>query len=190
MNIILCGPPFTGKTTLGQQAAQKLGWNFNDTDRLLEKFYADEKKSKLTCREIHRKEGEERFRDYESQAVASLQGCEKHVIALGGGSLNHAHNVKILKKLGTLLYIKTSLEILQKRLLSGPLPSYLENEIDPLMAYRELVEARSFIYEKHADKIIETDTLSQAQIISIICEGYYANKIVPHRDHRGPGARS
>ena len=168
MNIILCGPPYTGKSTLGLQVAQKLGWHFKDTDRLIEQYYAEDKNVKLTCREIHRKEGEEMFRHYENQVVASLLGSEKCVIALGGGCLNQVDNLQIVKKLGLLLYIKTSFDTLQKRLLSGPLPSYLESEKDPLKAYQKLVKTRSLMYEEHADEIIETDHLSPSQIIESI----------------------
>jgi shikimate kinase len=152
-SIILCGPPYTGKTTLGQQAAAKLRWTFIDTDRLLEKYYGVE----ITCREIYRMEGEEQFRRLESQAIATLKGSHKCVIALGGGTFNLPENARFLKTLGSLYYLKTPFDILLKRLLAAPLPSYLENEIDPVQAFRRLVEARSKVYEMHADKVIDTD---------------------------------
>lgn len=173
MNLILCGPPLTGKTTLGQLTAQKLQWSFKDTDHLIEEFYATENHLKLSCREIHRKEGEERFRFYESKVVETLVCSQNCVIALGGGCLNQASNVKILKNLGLILYIKTSLVTLQKRLMSAPLPSYLEKEKDPLKAYERLINRRSSIYEACANKMIETDLLTETQIISIICGCIY-----------------
>lgn len=168
MNIILCGPPLAGKTTLGQKAAQQLRWQFLDTDRILEKCYAEDR-FPMTYREIYQKEGEEVFRRYESRAIMSLHDCKKCVIALGGGSLNKVENVQMLKTLGSILYLKTSLETLQERLLAGLLPSYLEKEKDPVKAYQELIRERCSIYEKCADRIIVTDSLSQDQIVASIC---------------------
>lgn len=170
MNIILCGPPFCGKSKLGQEAAQKLGWVFKDTDLLLEEFYQQEKNVSLTYREIYRIEGNEIFRHYENRAVTSLEGCRHNLIALGGGSLGHSENIKILKRLGRILYLKTSLDILKERLMSSPLPSYLENEPDPWIAYQTHIKSRCGIYEQCADKIIETAVLSESQIISAIIE--------------------
>lgn len=172
MNIILCGPPFTGKTTLGRLVAEQLQCEFKDTDHLLEKCYAKEKNIQMSCREIYRQEGEEIFRHYESRAVASLQDSQRCVIALGGGCLNKT-NSPLIKKLGSLLYIKTSLDILQKRLHSMALPAYLEKEKNPQEAYKKIVEARSIFYEKYADRIIDADSLSQFQIITIISKVYY-----------------
>ncbi|QLH34809.1 MAG: AAA family ATPase [Parachlamydiaceae bacterium] len=61
MNIILCGPPFCGKSTLGKLAAEKLGWEFIETDLLLEHCYTQENQTLLTYREIFRQEGEKSF---------------------------------------------------------------------------------------------------------------------------------
>ena len=167
-NIILCGPPFTGKSTLGKLAAVKLGWQFHDTDQLLEKCYADEKTESLTFREIHRKEGNAVFRYYENRAVISLKDSDKCVIALGGGCLIQQENVLFLQKLGILIYIKTPLTILKKRLLENALPSYLEKEKEPVKAFESLVNARIAIYEKHAHKIIDTTSLNQDEVLSIL----------------------
>lgn len=168
MNIILCGPPLTGKTTLGKFAAKKLCWEFKDTDQLIEKYYSLEKDIRKDYKEIRRQDGEEVFRYYERRAITSLETSKKNVIALGGGSLNDKQNVSIIKKLGSLIYIKTSLEDLQKRLLSSPLPTYLEKEKDPWKAYKRLLKVRSPIYELYADKIIETDFLTLNEVVSLI----------------------
>ncbi len=165
MNILLCGPAFSGKTTFGQIAAQKLEWTFLDTDRLLEQCYASNKERSLTCREIYRNEGEQIFRIYEKRALASLTGCKNCVIALGGGTLSQLENIRLLKNLGTLLYLKTPVEDLQKRLLASTLPSYLEDEVDPLAAFRKLIQDRAAIFERYADKIVDTKGLEDGEVL-------------------------
>ncbi|BBI17155.1 shikimate kinase [Neochlamydia sp. S13] len=173
MNIILAGPPLTGKTTLGKQVACKFGWPFIDTDMLVEKCYKNEKNIEVSCREIFKREGETQFRAYEQEAVLSLQGYTHSVISLGGGALEKLDNVRILKKIGKIIYIKTSLALLEKRLLDHSLPSYLENEEKPLEAFQKLVRRRSPFYELYADQIIETGSLSASQIVAIIYESYH-----------------
>lgn len=168
MNIILCGPPFAGKTTMGKLVSQQLGWLFIDTDRLAEKHYQEEYHGFLSCREIYRKD-EQLFRLCENRALHSLLGSQKCIIALGGGSLSRTENVEVIKQLGKLMYLKTPIHILQNRLLTNALPSYLEKAQNPLEQFKELVESRHLIYEKYADKIIEMDSLSESQILSMIC---------------------
>ncbi|WP_213151400.1 shikimate kinase [Neochlamydia sp. AcF95] len=173
MNIILAGPPLAGKTTLGKQVACKFGWPFIDTDRLVEKCYKNEKNIQISCREIFKREGESQFRAYEQQAISSLQGYTCSVISLGGGALEKLENVKILKKTGKIIYIKTSLAVLEKRLLDHPLPSYLENEEKPIEAFQKLIRRRSPFYKLYADQIIETGSLNASQIVAIIYESYH-----------------
>lgn len=168
MNLIICGPPFTGKTTLGKQAAFELNWLFRDMDLLIEKAYFEERKIHLTCREIYRKEGEAEFRRFETHVITSLLGCKKYVFALGGGCLQKVENVLILKQLGSFIYLKTPLKVLKERLSLSPLPAYLEKTSEPLSAYEKLLNERCAIYEKYADKIIDTEDLSQTEIVSII----------------------
>ncbi len=55
-NIALLGFMGSGKTTIGQQLAQKVGWQFMDTDDLIEE------KTSLSISLIFERWGEEHFR--------------------------------------------------------------------------------------------------------------------------------
>lgn len=168
MNIILCGPPLAGKTTYGKMTAENLGWQFIDTDRLIEKHFSKEACGySASCRQIYRTVGETKFRLYERQVVASLRNIQKAVIALGGGCLNDLENIRVLKKLGILLYLKTPFKVLEERLNLKQLPAFLENESNPIKAFRILLEDRCPIFEKYADRIVETE--NDDCIISKIC---------------------
>lgn len=58
MNIIICGMPASGKTTIGKKAAEKIAWDFIDTDQLIESVYASQTGRACSCNQIYMKEGE------------------------------------------------------------------------------------------------------------------------------------
>lgn len=173
MNLILCGPPLSGKTTLGHKIAQALNWEFKDTDTLIEEYYLKKHHRKLSCREIYRLEGVDVFRAYENEVVKSLNSCHQNIIALGGGTLNHSENLTFIKKLGVLYYVKNPLEVLLKRLDAGPLPAYLAKENDPHEAFLKLLHLRLPIYETHADRVMDRAKFTDREILSNLQEIYY-----------------
>ena len=59
MNLILCGLPASGKTSVGKRVAEKMGRPFIDTDHLIEAAH------QATCRELFLLSGEEAFREME-----------------------------------------------------------------------------------------------------------------------------
>ena len=81
MLLVLVGLPGSGKTTVGRQLARRLHLPFVDSDHAIE--------SRLGCsiREYFEREGEDRFRDLESEVLADL--CQHHqgVLSSGGGSV-------------------------------------------------------------------------------------------------------
>lgn len=167
MNIILCGLPMSGKTTIGIMAAKKMNWNFIDTDKLIETAYGAHNKKKYTCRQIFAKEGELLFRNLEIQQIASLPGTAKSVISVGGGTLNDRRNTKILKSIGKVIYLKTPINMLWERVQRRGIPAYLD-PADPENAFYELAKKRSPLYEEAANFIIETDGLSKHELMDAI----------------------
>jgi shikimate kinase len=158
MNIVLCGPPFSGKTYIGKLLAERLNYTFYDTDRLIESVYHVETGYIKTCRSIHQQEGEKRFRELEKKAILQLSNIESSVVALGGGSLLDPTNVDHLKKMGRLIYLKTSPLILLKRLRDKvELPSYLQQSPDVEKTFLEITEKRSLVCKKYADFELNVD---------------------------------
>lgn len=162
MNIILCGLPMSGKTTIGKLLAEKLEWNFVDTDRLIENAYGAK-----TCRQIFLDEGEKVFREIEKQQIDSLKESQKSVIAVGGGSLNDPDNVRMLQSIGQFVYLRTPVHVLWERIRSRGIPAYLDPS-DPEKALYVIAEKRVPIYEAAANSIIETDGLNEQQIVNAL----------------------
>ena len=89
-NIVLIGFMGTGKSTIGQRLARKLGMIFVDTDREIEKITG------MTVAEIFRKHGEKRFRSEEKLLAHKLAQREGLIISCGGGMPLDPENMKVL----------------------------------------------------------------------------------------------
>lgn len=149
MNLLFCGLPKSGKTTIGKLVSDKLGWSFIDTDQLIETSEG------LPCREVFKQKGEVYFRTIEKHHIASLQVTTNSVIALGGGSLCDPENLKAIKSLGCLIYLKVSPQLLWARM-SGT-PPYAQTEA----AFYEMAKIRESLYETAADVTIENSSLEE-----------------------------
>ena len=147
-NIILIGFMGSGKTTFGRWISTSHSMKFIDTDEYIEKKY-----NKL-IKDIFR---EEAFRNMETQAVRELaDSCDNCVISVGGGLPVRDINRRLLKELGIVVYLKTEVDELVKRLskdTSRPLLAggNLREKIESLMTAREA------LYKDAADVIVKTD---------------------------------
>lgn len=167
MNIILCGLPLSGKTTVGKRLAEKIKWPFIDTDVLIEQAYGEKTEHLFTCRKIYRNEGEQPFRELERQQIATLKDTVSTVIAVGGGSLNEQENTKILRSIGQLVYLKVAVDVLWERMKKRGIPAYLNSNY-PQKSFYELADTRVHQYEKAADFTIDTRFLNEEETVAAI----------------------
>ena len=98
-NIVLTGMSRAGKTTTGQILAGILRREFADTDRMILH------KEQRPITEIFATDGEEYFRELESQMIDELAPKSGIVIATGGGAILREKNVDALKKNGVLVFL-------------------------------------------------------------------------------------
>lgn len=159
MNIILCGLPRCGKTTVGKALAASLKWAFIDTDMCIEKAYQEGTGKKNSCREIYTFEGEAYFRELESQQIAALGSVTSHVISLGGGAR--------VQPLGCVVYLKVPLETVWERLIDEDLPAFLDRQ-SPRESFEEVAKKRIPVYEKSAHFIVEVGNMPVSEIVQTI----------------------
>ena len=152
-NIVLIGFMGTGKTSLGKAAARKLKIPFLDTDDLIVE------KEGMTINEIFATKGETYFRNLETQIIKELLELEGgHVIAAGGGLPLREENRPLLKKLGLVIYIRTSPQILAGRLESDTKrPVLKQGDGTILEKVERILGEREPKYVDAADIIIEND---------------------------------
>jgi len=115
MSVGLIGYRGSGKTTIGKRLADRLWQPFIDTDDLVVK------KAGKSIKEIFEQEGEQRFRDLETEVVREVCTQPETVIAFGGGALDRDENREAIKQAGLrLVYFKCEPAELLKRIQNDP----------------------------------------------------------------------
>ena len=142
-NIVLCGMPSSGKTTVGKEIAKVFGKKFIDTDDVV----VEKKKESIS--DIFEKYGEGEFRQEERLAIEELSKENGLVIATGGGAVLDENNVRALRRNGVILFLDRSLENLVATS-DRPLSSDTEK-------LKNLFEKRYDVYKACADTVIPAD---------------------------------
>ena len=146
-NIILIGMPGSGKSTLGVLLAKLLGYDFLDSDLLIQNAAGKR------LFEIIDELGSEGFLALED-VINSVISAERTVIATGGSVVYCENAMKHLGSLGKVVYLKISLESLAKRLGNLEKRGVLLKEGQTL---KSLYEERTPLYEKYADIVVDEE---------------------------------
>ena len=158
--IILIGYMGCGKSTIGTKAAKALGTKFVDTDEWIEE------QEGMKISELFAQKGEAYFRQKETKVLCDLKKEPKGmVLSTGGGLPIKEENAKLLKQLGIVVYLKAEVDTLVERLKEDTTRPLLK-EGDLREKIERMLEVRNPIYEKVADVILQTDTMS---IYETIC---------------------
>ncbi len=160
MNLIMIGFMGVGKTMIGRKLANRLGYHFLDMDEQIEK------EQKCSISEIFENQGEDYFRRLEVKLLLKLSSIQNTVIATGGGAVATEGNFDLMKKYGTVIYLKISVEDIMERLKNSHHRPLLQTE-NPQKKIHALFEKRIPLYEQ-ADHIIETKNLPPQRITSLI----------------------
>lgn len=156
--IFLTGFSTAGKSTIGPILANALGYRFIDIDKaIMEK----EKKSVV---EIFNEKGEAYFRQLEYEILQQYVQAENLVVALGGGTLENDKSFEIVKASGTLIYLKSEVDTLTKRLASKDDRPLMKAENGERLSVedlhrrvKQLLMSREERYQSHAVISISTD---------------------------------
>lgn len=145
-NLILVGLMGAGKSTVGAEAARRLGLAFLDTDRMVEEAAG------RSVAAIFATEGEAGFRRREAEAVALACSGDGQVIATGGGAVLDPVNRQGLWRAGLVVWLDAPPEALAGRLpLSGDRPlladqgvrGELQRRLDELLGERHALYAQA-----------------------------------------------
>ncbi len=109
-NVYLVGPMGSGKTTIGQRLAKKLGLEFLDNDHELEA------QTGASVSLIFDLEGEEGFRRRETDMLKKLTARRNVLLATGGGTILSSENRDLLRGTGTVVYLRTTVRQQIRRL--------------------------------------------------------------------------
>lgn len=155
-NIILIGMPAVGKSTVGVVVAKRLGYEFIDTDLLIQK-----QEEKLLC-EIIEEKGLDGFLEIENQVNRDVDVAHA-VIAPGGSVVYCKEAMEHYKKIGTVVYLHASFETINKRLKNAKSRGVVLKEGQTL---ESLYNERTELFEKYADVTVSEDGLKQDETIA------------------------
>lgn len=159
--IFLIGMMGSGKSTIGSILADKLDWTFIDIDTELEKDYS------LSINDMF-KNGEDKFRTYETEKLEQIVLKDHIVCATGGGIVLEDSNYRILDQ-SFCVYLDTSLETLHKRIKndnSRPLLS-VGNKKDLM---RDIFNDREERYKSLSKLNVNTDNINIDDSCKMIME--------------------
>ena len=159
-NIILIGMPGSGKTTIGTELSEKIGYGYIDSDSVIG---AREGKR---LNEIIAAVGRENFLDIEAKVNSEIC-ADRCVIATGGSVIYRDGAMQKLKTLGKIVYLKLSYNTIESRL--GDLKARGVALKDGF-TLKDLYEERVPLYEKYADIAVELDGKTVEQSVETLRE--------------------
>lgn len=149
-NIFLIGMMGSGKTVTGAALAEGLGAKFVDLDVEIEKAAG------MSINDIFEMHGEPYFRGLEREALKRAARVPGQVIATGGGIVLAVENVIAMKDSGVVVYLRTPLEVLEKRLAEKK-DRPLLNRPNPREVLAKIFHARRESYESSFDYAVSTE---------------------------------
>ena len=144
-NIILIGMPGSGKTTVGTELSEVIGYGYIDSDSVIIA------REGMRLDEIIAKVGREAFLDVEAKVNSELS-ASRCVIATGGSVIYRDYAMRKLQELGTVVYLKLPYEIIAARL--GDLQKR-GVALKEGFTLKDLYDERTPLYEKYADIVVE-----------------------------------
>ncbi len=150
MNLYLAGMIGSGKTTLGERLAARLGWPFLDLDRELDRELG------RSFHELVREAGWLPFRELEYRIVKRFAARARTVCALGGGTVRYAWNTDALRGTGLIVLLEADLATLAARVRDADRP-----RVNPGVSLEEDLArtwaASAHLYRGAADLVYRTD---------------------------------
>ena len=150
LNVYLCGLIGSGKTAIGERLAARLARPFLDLDREMDRELG------RSFHALVQEEGWLAFREREYALCRRFAGLERHVVALGGGTVRYAWNTDVLRGTGVMILLDAALGTLAQRVRHADRPrvnpgATLEDDL------RRIWSATGHLYREAADIIYRTD---------------------------------
>lgn len=163
MKVILIGLMGAGKTTIGQELANKLNYNFIDMDIEIEKI------ANMTIVDIFDKYGEDEFRRIESELLEKIVLQENIIISTGGGIIKKDKNRNILKNEREVIFLDGSVDTLLRNVSNSidnrPL---LKNSDNLKIRINQLLDERYYKYKECSNIQIDINNKNINEVVSQI----------------------
>jgi len=143
--VYLVGMPGSGKSTVGQELADRYGVPFVDLDVEIER------ETGLTVTRIFTERGEAGFRALEAEALVAASTQDPSVVACGGGVVLEPANRIALRNTGICVFLDVPLDELRRRVQPATDRPLIRFEGD----LERLLEARGPLYREFAAHVVD-----------------------------------
>ena len=154
LNIVLCGMPSCGKSTVGRALADATGRRFVDTDEIIAL------QAGMEIPDIFEREGEDGFRIRETAAIESIAPEQGLIISTGGGAVLKDENLRLLRHNGLICLLDRDLQLLAP---GGGRPLSRDRA-----ALEALYARRMPVYRRAAEVIIDNNGSLDATISQLL----------------------
>lgn len=168
-HVVLVGLMGTGKTTVGDLVAQRLGRRLVDSDAVVETTTG------RTVREIFETDGEPAYRVLETAALLeALAETEPLVVAAAGGVVLSDINRQALRgAAGVVIWLRADPDVMMARAMTGTHRPLLDE--DPEGTLRQMAMDREPLYREVADVIVDTTHRQPAaiadEVVAMVVDG-------------------
>ncbi len=158
--ISLIGMPGAGKSTVGVLLAKLIGYNFLDSDLVIQV------RNDATLQQILDREGHERLRQLEEDVLMDIP-LQHTLLATGGSAVYSASSMERLAAAGPVVFLDVPLAALSQR---------VDNEADrgiarpPGQSFADVFMERQPLYERYATVRIDGSLGSAESIARAIAE--------------------
>mgnify|MGYP001498276424 FL=1 len=151
-SLYLIGMMGSGKSSTGRPLAERLGYGFVDADAVIEQVTGS------NISEIFERDGEDHFRDLETQVLRSISERHSLVVATGGGIVTRSENWGMMHQ-GIVIWLDVERDQLLLRLQKDSTQRPLLQMNDPGEAVDEILSQRRPLYnEADLTVVIGTET--------------------------------
>lgn len=154
--LLLVGMMGSGKTTAGRLVADRLGWSYLDSDAEVEHDTG------RTVPELFAEEGEAAFRAAESAALRRAVAVDRAVVSVAGGAVLDPGNRALLRRAGTVVWLRARPSTLADRVGDGHGRPLLDH--DPAGTLARLDEVRRPYYAEVAGHVLDVDDLAPSTV--------------------------
>lgn len=165
-NIFFIGFMGSGKTTISAAFSKKYQRKLIEADDILVE------RAGMSVNEIFATQGEQAFRDMETELCRELVNLDDHVVSCGGGIVVRPQNVEYMKKNGVIILLEATPETILDRVKGSTARPILNGHMN-VEYIAELKKKRAEAYQSAADLVIHTDGKAVDEIVEEVYESIY-----------------